>query len=171
MSDQKMTCDCAKCRTLCERNPGWMTPDEARAAIAAGFARSLMCDWFEPDYEVGNDDDVYVLCPASEGYGGQLAPEMPGGGDFFSSYMLAQTWSKGRCVLLTPEGHCRIHGSGFKPIACRMTFGCNNVDTNARGHPASNYEIAKLWNTEEGRRVVDIWERTVTDHRKRRARI
>ena len=35
-------CSCPKCVNLCRRNPGWMTPAEARAVIAAGRADTVL---------------------------------------------------------------------------------------------------------------------------------
>lgn len=36
------TCSCPNCVSLCEKNPGWMTPEEALKAIASGHATRLM---------------------------------------------------------------------------------------------------------------------------------
>lgn len=139
-------CACKKCVELCRRNPGWMTPQEARAAMAAGYAPRMMRDWLEPCAEVGNDARIYVLAPASRDCEGRDAPEL----DLFSC-----DTEKGRCVLLTREGKCEIHDSGFKPIQCRTALGCQ------RNVGQINYETARLWDNDEGRAAVAEWMRAV----------
>lgn len=69
------SCTCADCRRGCQRNPGWFTPEEARATIAAGYTSRLMRDWLEPNSRLGNDERIYVLAPASLGSEGEDAPE------------------------------------------------------------------------------------------------
>lgn len=155
-SNTKKSCTCAVCVRCCQSNPGWPTPNEARAAIMAGFAGRYMRDWLEPCNEVGNKDRIYVLAPASIGCEGADAPEMDIG-DIFSIFTNA--WTKGRCNFLK-NGLCEIHDSGFKPRQCRETLAC---EVNDGGKPASdNYTIARLWNTAKGRSVVTEWGAVVS---------
>lgn len=142
-----MLCKCDRCVSLCRRNPGWMTPEEAQKAIEAGFAKSLMRDWLEPCDEVGNEERIYLLAPASEGCEGQDAPEF----DFFT-FLTNTNLCKGPCVLLE-DGLCKIHDSGFKPIQCRENHG-HGKD----GYVVTNYDVAKLWDTEIGKQTLANWE-------------
>src|SRR5437763_1870083 len=102
---KKEACSCPKCVHLCERNPGWMTPQEARDAIAAGLAARLMKDWLEPCEELKNECRIFVLAPAACGHEGTTAPEM---GPF------AFFWIKGQCTFLR-DGLCELHNTTFKP--------------------------------------------------------
>lgn len=139
------SCTCAACIQACVEMPGWMTPEEAECAIQAGYGSALMLDWLEPCDEIGNVDEILVLCPACAQCDGRRAPVMP-------PFPLNLSWVKGRCVLLTRDGRCEIHNSGFKPAQCRLSRRC---------HPSakctSNYTIARLWDTEDGRRIVAGW--------------
>lgn len=141
-------CSCSECIDLCRRNPGWMTPAEANAAIDAGLAKRLMRDWLEPCTEYGNDEKIWILAPASEGCEGLDAPECD---SWVSAFM--GNWCKGQCTFLR-DGKCEIHDSGFKPRQCRETLGCT-------GEHTTNYEIAKHWDTDEGRTVVERWIQSV----------
>jgi Fe-S-cluster containining protein len=152
MKQQKQdSCTCEKCVGACEHNPGWMTPQEARAAIRAGLANRLMRDWLEPSDELGNETRVWVLAPASIGCEGEDAPEMP----FMAFYM---GWSKGRCTFLK-NGRCEIHDSGFKPIHCRVALAC---DQEYNIIAVNNFEVARLWDSDLGRQVIEEWT-TVID--------
>ena len=147
-------CTCALCVQACHENPGWFLPEEARLAIAAGFAPRMMRDWLEPCDELGNKERIYVLAPASEDHEGRDAPA-------FEEVGLMQ-WlfdppTKGQCVLLTVDDRCSIHGSGFKPFQCRAGYRCQ-VSEGGRKAPDSNYEVARVWNTDPGRAVIVEWE-------------
>ena len=136
------TCSCNKCVSLCERNPGWMTPDEALKAIAAGHAKRLMCDWLEPCHEVGNKERIYVLAPASIGCEGKYAPEFPS----FTFYSMAK---KGRCTFLNNR-LCDLHTTDYKPMQCRETMGCGSIGLD-------NYEMARMWDNDQGRKTIAWW--------------
>ena len=150
-------CACAKCVDLCRRNPGWFTPQEAAKALAAGLADKLMCDWLEPSNEVGNDERIFVLAPAADARGGEMAPEwdeMHGGGGGMFAALLGPLPYKGRCIFFKKD-RCAVHDSGFKPRQCVENFGC---DGQIR---ADNYEMARLWNNEEGRALIATWREKV----------
>ena len=139
-------CNCSKCRALCSRNPGWPLPAEARAAIEAGYANRYMRDWLEPDEDIGNTDRIFVIAPAARGYGGSDAPEME---------LFDFNFKKGRCVFFVKNA-CELHASGFKPIQCRMALGCRENEC------PDNYDIARAWNTVEGREVVELWQKEIS---------
>lgn len=133
-------CSCEKCANLCTWAPGWMWPDEARAAIAAGLSDRLMIDWLEPDHRIGNDRRVYVLCPATVGREGGVAEE-----DLFTILICG----KGVCTFLK-DGLCEIH-STVKPQQCRDAMACTNVE------PLSNIEIGRAWIDEQD--LIEEWKR------------
>ena len=137
-------CTCPECVSCCERNPGWMTPEEAVKSITAGLGWKLMRDWLEPCSEVGNEDRIYLLAPASIGCEGADAPE------FSFADMLFGKANKGRCVFLE-DGLCGLHATDYKPRQCRETMGC------VPGVGPDNYEMARLWDTDEGREALILW--------------
>lgn len=145
------SCTCRSCVGLCEKNPGWMTPADAKKAIRAGLASRLMRDWLDPCSKVGNKERIYLLCPASDDRGGEDAPEWDdmhgGGGDFVASF-LNPPW-KGRCTFLS-NGRCDIHNSGFKPTQCASALACKSTGKD-------NYEMGRLWDNADGRAVIDLW--------------
>lgn len=156
----KSSCTCDMCVGARERNPGWFTPEEAMQAIKAGYARRMMRDWYVPDEHVASEHDkIYVLAPASQGFGGTDAPEIPEG----LNLVAAMFWCKGRCTFLN-KGLCEIHDSGFKPLQCRDAFCCDEGTRKYdRSDRDSNVSVAKLWNTEEGRAIVRAWEAAVSE--------
>lgn len=133
------SCKCSVCVGACEKNPGWMSPPEAMRAIAAGYGGQLMVDWWEPSANYGNDERIYLLCPASAGHQADMAPEM----SFFDF-----SFTKGRCTFLE-DGLCAIHDSGFKPMQCRTMI----HDEEQSGY-ASNMEMIRLWDNAEAQRLV-----------------
>ena len=137
------TCSCTNCVSLCEKNPGWMTPEEALKAIASGHATRLMRDWLEPCQEVGNDKRIYVLAPASLCCEGIDAPEF----DLFS--IISGTAEKGRCTFLNNR-LCDLHTTDYKPMQCRENMGCVEIGLD-------NYEMARMWNNDQGRKTIAWW--------------
>jgi Fe-S-cluster containining protein len=124
-----------------------MTPQEANHLMDLGLAPRLMKDWLEPCKQVGNDHRIWTLAPASIGYEGQEAPDMP-----FEAIFTMKPWSKGQCTFLQ-NGLCEIHD--HKPTQCRLAYGCQ-MEKNETC--PSNYDLAKLWDNEEGRRAVARWD-------------
>lgn len=144
------SCHCPRCVNLCLHNPGWMTPTEAELAIKAGLSNRLMRDWLEPSDEIKNKERIYVLCPASEGCEGKDAPDF----DMYELIMssLTGSLSKGECTFLNEHNRCELHTTGFKPIECRLNFGCRPRVS------IRNHTVAKLWNTPKGRAVLAKWK-------------
>jgi hypothetical protein len=132
------------------RNPGWFAPEEARKAIEAGFANRMMCDWWEPDARYGNEENIYVLAAASVGCEGDMAPTFT-----FWDILFGRGLSKGKCCMLNKDRLCEIHDSGFKPLQCRTALACGAQEPWAGYN--SNLETIKLWDTGEGRAVVELW--------------
>ena len=141
------SCTCPKCVAICN-NPGWMTPEEAEAAIDAGLGPRLMVDWMEPCDELKNDKRVYILCPASRGYEGSEARDF----DFAELIMMSigdARLDKGRCNFLK-DSRCELHDTPHKPRQCRECFGC-------KPDGPDNYEMGRLWNTEAAQLLVQKW--------------
>ena len=121
-------CQCDECKSYCKR-PGWYTPDEARAAIEAGLAQRMMCDWWED-----SEGNIDILGPAIQGYEGRAAP----------------WWPSGWCTFYH-DGQCDVHGT-HKPLECRVAH-------HAYPPNGVHGGIAKMWDTSEGRKVVALWEK------------
>jgi Fe-S-cluster containining protein len=148
-------CSCSSCVQACRDNPGWPTPEQAARFIDDGLAMRLMLDWLEPSsgHDVDNDERIYILAPASIGHEGEYAPEMEGG-----IFALFIGWTKGRCTFLTKESKCEVHDR--KPIQCRAALACVHDHAEAR-KATSNYAVARLWFTDEGRALVARWREIV----------
>jgi Fe-S-cluster containining protein len=130
--------------TACQNVPGWFLPREAKLAIEAGHAQSMMLDkWYEDSHERW----VWVLAPASINNGGRTAP--------------ARFWflHEGEiCVFLKNE-RCAIHDSGFKPVECRKYSCTTNSGIERR-------VIKRFWNTEFGKAVVNQWREALLEARR-----
>jgi hypothetical protein len=135
-------CTCDKCQALCRR-PCWPTPAEAARLIEAGHGPQLMLAWWErPHVQGGN---VLVLCPAVPGHQGFYAPDP----DDWRLYEEERS-----CLMQTADGLCGLHTAGLKPLEGRLASGCAPYQ-GVRVRRA----IATLWDTPEGRQVVDRWRR------------
>jgi Fe-S-cluster containining protein len=141
------SCTCRGCVTCCYVQPGWMTPVEAERAINAGLASKLMRDWLP--ISAGR---AYVLCPATAGHGGRDAPE-PTQADLRHTEA-GPIVIRGRCGFLNVKQRCAIHGSGFKPVQCRLSscFGDRSPDKR---------EIAAMWDSDHGRELFARWQHAV----------
>jgi Fe-S-cluster containining protein len=128
-----------------------MLPEEASRAIADGRAGRLMLDWWEPSDELGNEDRIYLLCPAAEDCEGCFAPI----GDFLE--MALGLFEKGQCTFLK-AGKCEIHDSGFKPLECRTAHHDREDEELPLDERAS---IAAAWMTDRGRQIVAEWKTLV----------
>lgn len=121
-------CTCEKCIQACREHPGWMTPDEARRAIAMGFGPWLMRERF--------DQKHFVLLPAIKGGGRE------------SSYSF---WRHAECTFLY-NGRCSIHASGFKPVQCRESLPCkgtgpvNSAVADLWLNPEAQHLVQSWWN-------------------------
>lgn len=136
MNTKFITCaGCTEGIKACENRPGWFTPSEAKQAIEAGLANKLMLDWWESDDEMPH---IEIISPACKGSEGDSAP----------------SWTFGPCAFLTSDKKCQLHDTGFKPTECRSF--CCKVD---KGN--IHKETAKTWNSEEGKRVVELWKKAV----------
>lgn len=148
------SCSCHECVEACSRAPGWMLPDEAQRAIDAGHAKKLMLDWHEEDGERNR----YVLCPAVNGNGGKRGPNRAEcrRSPFAFLSLFDGGLKRGRCIYLTKNDECAIHSSGFKPYECREVLVCKDM------RPTLSYlEIAKKWQTSEGRKLIRRWKKLV----------
>ncbi len=76
--------------------------------------------------------DIYLLCPAEKGREGMTASFIPTGG----------------CVMLK-DGLCALHGI-CKPLEGRAAH-------HAKCPDGLHQSVAALWDSDEGRAVVDTW--------------
>jgi Fe-S-cluster containining protein len=136
------SCTCEHCISACENNPGMGTPDEMRKLIDLGYANKLCIDWWEPSFELDNDERIFMLVPAALGTEGGYSEEMPSMGWLFD-------WRKGQCTFLTEDDRCAIHE--HKPTECREFLAC-------RGKKANRAKIVRQWNTPKGQTLVREWK-------------
>lgn len=142
----QIECTCERCVALCKKNPGWFTPEEAKAAIEAGHAKSMMLDYYV------SDPNIWILSPAVVGREAYRAPnteECFGGASLFA-VMFSAAGTKGRCVFLGTDDRCQIYEQSFRPRQCRECFGCKPVGPD-------NHVMMALWNTPAGQALVNEW--------------
>ncbi len=126
-------CNCEECIKACTRGRTcWGFPEEIDILLDAGYVKSLMLDYYEY-LEDDVDHYIEIVCPALVGYGGKNTP----------------WWPKGRCSLLDENNRCRIHA--LKPTEGKLAH--HSLKT----QDAHHYEFAVVWETDEGRRVVEKW--------------
>jgi hypothetical protein len=149
----KTECSCSRCVSACEVMPGKLLPAEARRAIDAGMAGSLMLDWYDADAALGNEETVYHLMPAAVGREGGTAADVD---ELFPTivHSLTGQFVHQPCTLLV-AGKCSIHLSGFKPAQCRALLACED------GVVMENIEIARAWNNPVAQAIVAEWKRAV----------
>lgn len=138
---------CANCREMCEGGyPGRFTPAEARAAIKAGRARDLIA--IIEDERLEGNRGVTILRPAIVGWEGLTIHE----------------WEavRGKCAFLGIRGECRVHGTEFKPLECRVAS-CNRreSDTQQTRYHQTIGAITAAWRTRKGKEVVRLWREAV----------
>lgn len=137
----KKSCKCEDCAGACLVKSGRFTPREASKAINAGLAKKMMAET-----DVLSLSKVYILTPATKGYGGKMAPLMS-----FISYFFGETYP---CIFFK-KGLCQIHDSGFKPVECRKLIHGNK-------EPFDVDALVKQWDTELGRKVLRKWRESVS---------
>jgi len=130
-------CDCAQCRRCCDR-PGWMTVEDAQAAIRAGYANRLMLDHC---FDIDACESVFILCPALKGYEKRLAPFVPS--------------SEAGCTFRTAAGACEIHGQPSMPLECAFTHHGENSGKGGQCHR----DIVAQWKTDEAETLIRNWQR------------
>lgn len=121
-------CCCEICVSYCRR-PGWWTPEEATAAIDAGYGGRMML-------EMGPGNAFGVLSPAFKGAEQGFATD---------------EYARGGCTFLSDE-RCELHGTGFQPLECRV---CHHARPGLGQRCHS--DIEKRWNSPAGRALVVRW--------------
>jgi Fe-S-cluster containining protein len=145
----KVECRCAQCRAACNHAPGWMTMEEAEAAIKAGLAKKLMVDWWET-----HPEHIMLLCPAAVGREGKRACTLDELGGAVEVVFGGK--GKGRCTFFK-DNKCELHTSGFKPEECRLTFACA---PDRYGYDERK-KLAMSWDSARGKAVVKRWAKEV----------
>lgn len=151
-------CNCEICRKMCTENRTcWGTPEDMERIIDAGYADQLILDYYvmkdkdidllapgvtilEPDFNVKRNEDItfkpktYVKC---------RAPFLP----------------VGRCVFFTGD-KCSIHE--IKPIEGKVAS-CKMREDKKLDKKGDNLhkELAMVWDTPTGRKVVRKWKKIV----------
>lgn len=142
LPDEFPPCTCDKCQALCRR-PCWPTPAEARQLVTAGHGPQLMLAWWSRPAEPGGE--ILILSPAVPGHQGFYAPA-------------PEDWecdeADRHCIMQTPEGLCRLHDAGLKPLEGRLASGCAPYQGRRVRHA-----IAALWATPEAQQAVGDWRR------------
>jgi Fe-S-cluster containining protein len=118
-SAESGTCD--RCRSACDRKPGWFLPGEAEKtaeylglSLLELFREHLAVDWWDAV------EPVFLLSPAVRG--NKAGQEFPGD-------------PTGSCVFFE-EGRCRIHRA--KPHECAVSW-CGGCP------PDTHYTTATAW--------------------------
>jgi hypothetical protein len=121
-------CACGKCMGMCSR-PCWPTPEEANKLIDNGYADKLMLDWW-----TDGDGDIFIICPANPGYGGQRA----------SDYCFGVSDLHSGCMM--NENGCTLKPKSLQPLEGRKAY---------HDHEGGLHQsVAALWNSDAGRKVV-----------------
>jgi hypothetical protein len=124
----KTQCVCEICKEMCVRRPCWPSPDEVVKLIEAGYGDRLMLDYWCAD------PDINIIAPACIGSERSRAP----------SFRFT------RCTFIGALGLCELHDIGLKPIEGRLTHHDGDLKD-------LHYDVAMLWESDEGREVVQKW--------------
>lgn len=162
---------CTKGIDMCYNRPCWGTPADFAKIIDAGFAKLIQCDYYyrlsegkenievltmglhwvkDEDQEspwsllktlfAGMSKDRKDLDYTIEHTGGEAARLNP----------------QGKCVMLDKDDECSLHYLDLKPTQGKKAC-CNIPMTEDQG----NLYYANLWDTDEGRIIVDKWKKLV----------
>lgn len=145
-----LSCSCSECQKLCERNPGWPTPDEAERLLNDGHSGNLMLDFW-----VQSPRNVKVLAPATKGFEGKDAPS-------FSEMCHIDPMDpcKGVCVFFTKDRLCALHDTDMKPICCREGTACARDRFSSKKH-VTPAQVKQMWDTERGYALIARWKEEV----------
>jgi len=137
MIGTKQSCTCETCQSMCKR-PCWGTPEEIFDIMIAGHGDRLMLDYWVDSF----NGDIKIVCPASKGCESFGAP-----------YVVDKP-----CTFQdASSGLCALHSTGLKPVEGREVW-CGIDPESAQ---ALHEQVAKLWDTEEGRAVVELWKESI----------
>lgn len=128
---KETSCTCEECVNMCKKRPCWGTPQEIENLIEMGLSGRLMRDYWVGKFKEGEEGDIDIISPAIVGHCGTNAP----------------SWPKGRCTFLNGDNRCEIYK--FRPIEARVAHHSQKEGIHR--------EIAREWNTYEGRRVAGRW--------------
>jgi hypothetical protein len=124
-------CTCKECVDMCKHRPCLPTPKEADKLMDKGYASRLMLDW----YKDINNIYIYIVSPALCSFEGKYDPDIP----------------TGRCTFLTDKNLCLLHDLKLKPMEGRLALHGGKTPENL------HEDIAKMWDSALGRKVVQRW--------------
>lgn len=146
---------CARGVRMCYHTPCIGTVDDIEKIINAGYAKSLMLDWWVgipmehrmTDKYNPFTEDVMYLIPAIVGSEGKKAK-------FARS---------GKCTMLE-NNLCKLHDSGLKPIQGKLA--CCKVerifmDNGEEKDLDERIPVLHTWNTQRGKDLIERWKKEV----------
>lgn len=128
---QESSCDCEICRAMCHRTPCWPTPQEADHLLDAGYAAQLDLEYYQ-GFDRSTDNFLPVVWA--------VVPELRG----------TEMFPQG-CTFQTETGLCELHEK-CQPLEGRLAHHSGTPLTLRK-------QVAMLWDTSEGRRVVERFKR------------
>ena len=126
---QPISCNCEKCRQMCQRTPCLGTPQDILAIIEAGYVDKVCYT----EWAAG-----IVL--------GHITRPIP------MVQLKSNTGHDGCCVCYN-DGKCELHESGLKPTEGKLSY---HVVTARELLPENNltYQVAKEWTKEENLGII-----------------
>lgn len=160
---------------MCHNRPCWGTPEDFNKIMDAGFAKLIQCDFYYrkhllklPDIKIlsmGLHWDLDSFTNIKDSDPGQLFASLFQKNKDYKEINYSKDHTggrtandnpKGRCVMLSKENECLLHDMGLKPEQGRQSC-CKDELNKAK----DNIYYSKIWDTEEGRKTVERWEKLV----------
>lgn len=138
---QPISCNCEKCRQMCQRTPCLGTPQDILAIIEAGYV-----------------DKVCYTEWAAGMYLGHIARPIP-----MVQIKSISVGTKDGCCVFFHDGKCDLHESGLKPTEGRLSHHEVSV-RELRKENNLTYQVAIEWCKEENLDIIREIVRKVMEH-------
>ena len=138
---QPISCNCEKCRQMCQRTPCLGTPQDILAIIEAGYV-----------------DKVCYTEWAAGMYLGHIARPIP-----MVQIKSISVGTKDGCCVFFHDGKCDLHESGLKPTEGRLSHHEVSV-LELRKEYNLTYQVAIEWCKEENLDIIREIVRKVMEH-------
>lgn len=138
---QPISCNCEKCRQMCQRTPCLGTPQDILALIDAGYA-----------------DKVCYTEWAAGMYLGHIARPIP-----MVQIKSISVGTKDGCCVFFHDGKCDLHESGLKPTEGRLSHHEVSV-RELRKENNLTYQVAIEWCKDENLDIIREIVRKVMEH-------